>query len=109
MGINTGMDKKDFQIVVFVASWCPHCQGMKQEVWTKESVLEAAKAFHDSKPAINQVDAPGYEFLNQQFEIEAYPTVVIMNEDREVFKRAHNMDMEETIKFLEEFDGNKQV
>jgi thiol-disulfide isomerase/thioredoxin len=104
------MDKKDaFQVVVFVASWCPHCQGMRQEVWTKTDVLKASKAYHGGKAAIIQVDTPGNEYLSEQFEIEAYPTVVIMDEKREIFKRAHNMDADETINFLEEFDGNKQV
>ena len=55
------------------------------------------------------MDKPGNEYLSEQFEIEAFPTVVIMDEKREIFKRAHNMDVEETINFLEEFDGNKQV
>ena len=104
------MDKKDaFQVVVFVASWCPHCKGMRQEVWTKKSVLEASKNYHGGRAAIIQVDKPGNEYLSEQFELEAFPTVVIMDEHRDIFKRAHNMDAEETISFLEEFDGNKQV
>ena len=101
--------KDRFQIVVFVASWCPHCKGMRQEVWTKKDVLKSSSNYHGGKPAIIQVDKPGNEYLSEQFDIEAFHTVVIMDEEREIFKRAHNMDVEETIKFLEEFDGNKQV
>ena len=101
--------KEAFQVVVFVASWCPHCRGMRQEVWTKKDVLKASKAYHGGQAAIIQVDKPGNEYLSEQFKIEAFPTVVIMDEKREIFKRSHNMDAEETINFLEEFDGNKQV
>ena len=101
------MDKKSLQVVVFVASWCPHCQGMKKEVWTDEKVLDSVRPFFDSTPAIIQVDKPGNEYLSQQFDIEAYPTVVIMDENRKIFKRAKNMTGEETIAFLEEIDDDQ--
>ena len=107
MAIGTKMDKKDLQVVVFVASWCPHCKGMRKEVWTDEKVLDSVKPFFDGMPAIIQVDKPGNEYLSQQFDIEAYPTVVIMDESRNILKRAKNMTVEETIKFLEEIDDDQ--
>ena len=98
------MDKKDLQVVVFVASWCPHCKGMRDQVWTNDTVLKSVEPYFEGKPAIVPVDKPGNENLSQQFDIESYPTVVIMDEERKVFKRAKNMTCEETIKFLEEID-----
>ena len=101
------MDKKNLQVVVFVASWCPHCTGMRKEVWTDERVLDSVKPFFDGIPAIIQVDKPGNEYLSQQFDIESYPTVVIMDESRNIHKRKGNMTVEETIEFLEEVDGDQ--
>ena len=100
------MDKKDLQVVVFVTSWCPHCKNMKDSVWTDQTVLESVKPYFEGTPAIVPVDKPGNEYLSQQFNIEAFPTVVIMDESRKVLKRAKNMTKEETIKFLEEIDSN---
>tara|TARA_B100000749_G_C18363365_1_gene438483 strand:+ start:564 stop:875 length:312 start_codon:yes stop_codon:yes gene_type:complete len=100
------MDKKDLQVVVFVTSWCPHCKNMKDSVWTDQTVLESVKPYFEGTPAIVPVDKPGNEYLSQQFNIEAFPTVVIMDESRKVLKRAKNMTKEETIKFLEETDND---
>jgi thioredoxin-like negative regulator of GroEL len=96
------MDKKDLQVVVFVTSWCPHCKDMRNNVWTDSEVLKRVESYFEGRPAIIQVDQPGNEYLSQQFEIEAFPTVVIMDEARKIHKRAKNMTSEETIKFLEE-------
>ena len=95
------MDKKNLQVVVFVTSWCPHCKNMRNNVWTDSEVLKKTESYFEGRPAIIQVDQPGNEYLSQQFEIEAYPTVVIMDEDRKVHKRAKNMTAEQTVEFLE--------
>ena len=99
------MDKKNLQVVVFVTSWCPHCKNMKNNVWTNGDVLKRVEPYFEGKPAIVSVDQPGMEYLWQQFQIEAFPTVVIMDEDRKVHKRAKNMTAEQTIEFLENIDG----
>ena len=100
------MDKKDLQVVVFVTSWCPHCKNMKDSVWTAQTVLQSVEPYFEGTPAIVPVDKPGNEYLSQQFNIEAFPTVVIMDESRKVLKRAKNRTKEETITFLEEIDSN---
>ena len=80
---------------------------MRKEVWADEKVLDAVKPFFDAQPAIIQVDKPGNEYLSQQFDIESYPTVVIMDESRNIHKRKGNMTVEETIEFLEEIDDDQ--
>ncbi len=97
------MDKKDLQVVVFVTSWCPHCKNMKNNVWTNGDVLKRVEPYFEGKPAIVSVDQPGMEYLSQQFEIEAFPTVVIMDEDHNVAKKANNMSPEDLVQFLEDF------
>ena len=37
-----------------------------------------------------------------EFDVERYPTVVIMDEDRNVKKKANNMPPEKLVEFLEE-------
>lgn len=43
--------------------------------------------------------------LVDEFKIERYPTVVIMDEDHNIKKRANNMGPEEVVEFLDEFNG----
>ena len=75
-------------------------------MWSDQTVLQSVEPYFEGTPAIVPVDKPGNEYLSQQFNIEAFPTVVIMDESRKVLKRAKNMTKEETIKFLEEIDSN---
>ena len=42
--------------------------------------------------------------LLDEFEIEKYPTVVIMDEEHNIKKRVNNMDAEEVVDFLENFN-----
>ena len=72
---------KNHQVVVFMAEWCPHCASMKKYVWTDD------------------------RHLVEEFGIERYPTVVIMDEDHTIKKRANNMDSAELVEFLEDFNG----
>ena len=84
--------------------WCPHCANMKKYVWTDERVRQAVSQFHNSKPACVICSRHQNRHLVDEFEIEKYPTVVIMDEDHNIKKRANNMDAEEVIEFLENFN-----
>ena len=99
------MSASRHQVVVFIAEWCPHCKHMRDNVWTEESVLNSMKRFHNSKPAFVVCSRPQNRHLVDEFEIEKYPTVVIMDEDHNVKKKANNMPAEDVVKFLDEFNG----
>ena len=99
------MNASRHQVVVFVAEWCPHCKHMKDNVWTEENVLNSMKRFQNSKPAFVVCSRPQNRHLVDEFEIEKYPTVVIMDEDHNVKKKANNMPAEDVVKFLDEFNG----
>ena len=96
--------KEYHHVVVFMAEWCPDCANMKKYVWTDERVRQAVGQFHNSKPAYVICSKPQNRHLVDEFEIERYPTVVIMDENHNIKKRANNMDAEEVIDFLENFD-----
>lgn len=95
--------KKKHQVVVFVTEWCPHCQHMKEHTWTDPSVIKAVKAYHSGKPAFIVCNKPQNRKFVSEFEVERYPTVVIMDEDHNVAKKANNMSPEDLVQFLEDF------
>jgi len=98
-------NKSKYQVVVFMTEWCPHCASMKQYSWTDQSVLESMKKYHGSKPAYIICNKPQNRHLVEEFDIEKYPTVVIMDEDHNIKKRANNMSPEDLVEFLEQFNG----
>ena len=98
------MDKSNLQVVVFMTTWCPHCKNMKNYTWSNDSVKNAVIPYHNSKPAFILCDKPQNRYLVDEFEIEKYPTVVIMDEDHNIEKRANNMSSEELVSFLDTLD-----
>jgi len=95
------LDKSEYQVVVFVADWCPHCTDMRNHVWTDEKVIESVKSYHGKKPAFITCNKPQNESVARQFSVESYPTVVIMDKDRNIKKRGKNMPAEKLVEFLE--------
>jgi thioredoxin-related protein len=99
------MSKKNkYQVVVFMTAWCPHCKSMKQHTWPNDSVKNAISQYHNGKPAFVLCDKPQNRYLVDEFDIERYPTVVIMDEDHNIKKRANNMSPDELVTFLNEVD-----
>ena len=99
------MAKKNYQIVVFVTEWCPHCKNMRQYSWTDKRVVKSMGKYHSGKPAYIICNKPQNRYLVEEFDIERYPTVVIMDEDHNIKKRAHNMSPDDLLEFLEQFNG----
>jgi len=98
------MDKSKYQVVVFITEWCPYCKQMRDNVWPDEKVTKAISSYHGSKPAFITCNKPQNRHLVDEFNIERYPTVVIMDEDHNIKRQAHNMQSEELVSFLEEFN-----
>lgn len=99
------MAKNKHQVVVFVTEWCPHCKNMRKFSWTDEKVVQSMKQYHGGKPAYIVCNKPQNRHLVEEFDIERYPTVVIMDEDHNIKKRANNMSPEDLVDFLENFNG----
>ena len=98
------MDKKNLQVVVVMTTWRPHCKNMKNHTWSNDSVKNAVVPYHNSKPAFILCDKPQNRYLVDEFKIEKYPTVVIMDEDHNIKKRANNMSSDELVSFLDTLD-----
>lgn len=98
------MKKKDkHQVVVFTTDWCPHCTHMREHVWTEINVIDAVKSYHNKGPAFVVCNKPQNRHFVTEFDIEKYPTVVIMDEDHNIKKKANNMSPEDLVLFLEDF------
>tara|TARA_R100001163_G_scaffold47834_1_gene35966 strand:- start:2397 stop:2696 length:300 start_codon:yes stop_codon:yes gene_type:complete len=97
-----GKKKSKHQVVVFMTDWCPHCEHMKKHTWADEKVIEAVEPYHKSKPAFVVCNKPQNRKFVTEFDIERYPTVVIMDEDHNVVKKENNMPAEDLVKFLED-------
>ena len=95
--------KRRYQVVVFVTDWCPHCQHMKEHTWTEPIVVDAIKPYHNSQPAFVVCSKPQNRHFVIEFDLDRYPTVVIMDEDHNIEKEANNLSPEELVRFLEEF------
>jgi thiol-disulfide isomerase/thioredoxin len=98
------MDKKNLQVVVFMTTWCPHCKIMKEHTWTNDSVKKAIMPYHKGRPAFLLCDKPQNRYLVDEFAIERYPTVVIIDEDHNIRKKANNMSPDELVSFLDNAD-----
>tara|TARA_Y100000310_G_scaffold337116_1_gene423336 strand:+ start:2583 stop:2885 length:303 start_codon:yes stop_codon:yes gene_type:complete len=99
----TKQKKNDYQVVVFITEWCPHCQSMRNNTWPDEAVVDAVKPYHGEGPAFIDLSAAQNRHLVQEFQIDRYPTIVIMDEERNIQKRANNMQAEKLVEFLEDF------
>lgn len=99
----TKQKKNNYQVVVFVTEWCPHCKNMRDKTWPDESVIEAVKPYHKEQPVFVDLSTPQNRHLVPEFEISAYPTIVIMDEERNITKRGNNMGTKDLVEFLEDF------
>ena len=87
-----------------MTTWCPHCKNMKSHTWTNDSVRNAMVPYHNSKPAFILCDKPQNRYLVDEFSIEKYPTVVVMDEDHNILKKANNMSPDELVGFLDDLN-----
>ena len=99
------MNRKNHQVVVFVTEWCPHCKTMRNTSWKDERVMKSMESYHGKKPAYILCNKAQNRVLVEEFSIERYPTVVIMDEDHIIKKLAHNMTPDDLLEFLEDFNG----
>jgi thiol:disulfide interchange protein len=69
-------------LLYFTATWCPPCQQMKSETWAKPDVKTALQAYVPVKVDIDVDQASA-----QRYEIDAVPTIILLDGDGKVAKR----------------------
>lgn len=85
-------------LIEFTADWCPPCKVMAREVFQNER--HAAYINDRFVPVRCLEDAPGSRKLQEQYEISAYPTLVIVAGGREVGRRRGYGGADATMGFL---------
>ena len=73
------------------AVWCPPCHQIKATVFTRPDFIEKTKQF---VAVYLDGDDPGAQKAAEQFNVTGYPTLVVLNEQREEITRiASGMDL----------------
>lgn len=73
------------ELYLFMVDWCPHCKETK-EVWEKFK-----QDYKSDKYAIvfKEIDCDEKENLANNFNIEEYPTIVLVNNDKKYYYDAN--------------------
>lgn len=87
-------------LLVFTASWCPPCQVMKHEVWTDLAVQKSAESQY--VPVLLDIDLPENRPASGHYGVTSIPTILVLNPQGEVIRRASVMDASETLAFLQQ-------
>lgn len=70
-------------LVDFVTTWCGPCRVMDQLVYTAKPVVEKS-----SELVFVKLDGDEQKELNDKFEVKAYPTLILLDEDGKVLRKA---------------------
>ena len=73
------------------AQWCPPCQQLKATVFSRPDFIAKTRLF---VPVYLDGDDPGAQKWGEQFNVQGYPTVLVLDADRrEVLRIAGGMDL----------------
>ena len=82
------VDKSDYYIIGFYADWCGPCQQMKRDVWPNKRIKASVSQYKGGKVYWNNSDNPSDKAIFKKYNVKALPTVIIINEEGKVTKRA---------------------
>jgi thiol:disulfide interchange protein len=80
----------------FNASWCPPCIAMKHDVWPDPKVARAVMASYIPL----SIDVDRQASLVDRFAVDGIPTVVVINSDGKVLRRAGFLPKSGMLRFL---------
>lgn len=86
----------DYNLVMFYADWCPHCQTAKPEF--KKAKESAKRKYPNCK--LTLLDAEKNQELSQKYEIEGYPTFKLIGKNGNVTEFESSPDYEGFMDFL---------
>lgn len=70
-------------LVDFVTTWCGPCRVMDQLVYTSQPIAEKS-----SDIVFLKLDGDEQKELKEKYEVEAYPTLILLDQDGEVLRKA---------------------
>jgi thiol:disulfide interchange protein len=84
-------------LVDFTADWCPPCIAMKHDVWPDDNVERAVIGSY--VPLLIDIDQDGA--VAQRYGVEAIPSVLMLDGDGRVLRRANFLSASGLVRFLE--------
>jgi thioredoxin-like negative regulator of GroEL len=85
-------------LVDFSADWCPPCIAMKHDVWPNDKVERAVIGSY--VPLLIDIDQHGA--VADRYGVEAIPTVLMLDGDGRVLRRANFLSASGLVRFLED-------
>ena len=82
----------------FSATWCGPCQMMADEVWPDGDVAHAVAEHY--VPVAIDIDSDAGATLARQYDINAVPTIMVLDDNGKVLRQAHGMDVDTLLQFL---------
>lgn len=96
MNYNQVINSSAKVLVEFYASWCPHCQRMMP-------IVADVKEREKGKVAIYQYDVDKYPKLTDENRVESYPTFILYNGGKEVWRSAGEMPEQELLEVIQRY------
>ena len=89
--------KEDKRVVIdFVTTWCGPCKIMDQLVYSSQPIYEKSEDVIFLK-----LDGDDERELNKQYQIKAYPTVILLDSDgQEIRRRSGYQSVSKLLEFL---------
>lgn len=96
--LSTSAESSRPVLLVFTAAWCPPCQVMKHEVWTDPAVRQLVESRY--LPVLLDVDQPQSHPAARRYEVDSIPTILVLDSQGGVTRRASTMGVSATLGFL---------
>ena len=91
-------------LLKFHAAWCPPCQTMEREVYTRKNVADALSNWI----AVSIDGDQGIQIMHH-YNVEAFPTLVMLDATgKEIFRHEGYMDADQLIRTLRSLDKSRK-
>ena len=89
------------------SDWCPPCKALKKKVFTSQAFADFAKAnlvlvevdFPHEKPQSQELKDAN-EALSKKFDVEGFPTIIVLNSDGKQLKKDVGYDGQSAKEFV---------
>merc|ERR1719183_1853126 len=86
--------KKGEVVVMFYASWCPHCKTMKP-------IFSSVASQHEGKVGFIKVDADQYREVGDKWSVDGYPTIKYFSKGKDAGEFSGAADEEDLAKWVD--------